>query len=74
MKRIAMMLVMALCLCGCFSAGTVTEAYRQTPAHAKSVGEGQSTFMAHIKGKTYIVAKGPDGKWHVVGEQKEGAE
>ena len=71
MKRIISMILLAVCLAGCGSSGTITEDYSGPGVHAKSIGEGKTTFNFNYKGKGYIAVLGEDGKYHAVtGETK----
>ena len=70
MKKILAVLVLgvSVLLSGC-SFAAFRERYEKTPAHAKSVGEGRDTFTYEEGGKTYVLVRGTDGKYYVVGTE-----
>jgi glycerol uptake facilitator-like aquaporin len=76
MKTFALWLLlvfMVFALASC-SGMTITEKFDKTPAtasssySAKTKGEGRSTFSFTYRGEKFIVIKGSDGKYYVIGK------
>jgi hypothetical protein len=72
-----LVVVLSILVAGCGSAATFTEKYEQTPAMAKStlsshdVSQGISTYNFTFRGEKWIVVKGNDAKFHVIGKEQK---
>lgn len=68
MNRImnAMLILLIMTSFGCWSASSVKERYVKTPVHAKSIGEGKSSFVFTYNGEAYRAFKTEDGKYKAI--------